>query len=795
VVAAGIYLNISASLSCREVSTWILDLHCGFRVLGTGFWIDFWTEPSKLFQPVDIEVADEDFGTLSSLLDNNGIAFTIQIDDVQKLIEEELQPVYVRSGSWHTEYHNLEEIHSKLYEVERKYRSMASVESLGSSYERKDMLAIKIRGRHSSRKPVFFIQCGIHAREWVSPATCMYIIDQMTQRYRTDDSVTQLLDKIDFVILPVLNVDGYSYTWIDPRNRRYRLWRKNRRPHERYGCHGVDLNRNWGYGWGGAGASWRPCDSTFRGSNAFSEVETRNVRRYLERLQQLKGFIDFHAYSQMWFIPWGYTARDTADHNEQMRVARIASEAITRKHGTRFQYGSSAALLYAASGGSEDWTYGQLNVKYSFSVELRDTGRYGFLLPKEQIIPTGEETFEGLKALVKAMYCVLRPDSLRSRPSCENQDMKNENLRLPLIHRFLLFLVFLLDHVNAKNFTGSKTLTISCVALSKGVLARQSWILDSTQWILDPGSSSVEFGFLIPIILTLLRETADKYKRRVRLFSVGTSYEGRHLFAVEIKANQDIAKPLVFINCGIHAREWVSPATCMCVIEQLVSRYPVDDSVREVLDKVDFVILPVLNVDGYVYTWEKDRMWRKNRSRQHGSKCVGVDLNRNWGFHWGGGGASSDPCSEAFHGEEPLSEKEVQSVARFLESQKKRLVGYLDIHSYGQMLLFPWGFTKEQTKDHIEMERVAIAMANAIKSRGGYNTSYIFGQASHILYTESGTTKDYIYGHLNVKYTFSMELRDTGKYGFLLPPRLIEPTAKEAFEGIKAMVENIKFDK
>ena len=68
-------------------------------------------------------------------------------------------------------------------------------------------------------------------------------------------------------------------------------------------------------------------------------------------------------------------------------------------------------------------------------------------------------------------------------------------------------------------------------------------------------------------------------------------------------------------------------------------------------------------------------------------------------------GASSDPCSEAFHGEEPLSEKEVQSVARFLETQKKRLVGYLDIHSYGQMLLFPWGYTQEQSKDHIEMVR------------------------------------------------------------------------------------------
>lgn len=57
---------------------------------------------------------------------------------------------------------------------------------------------------------------------------------------------------------------------------------------------------------------------------------------------------------------------------------------------------------------------------------------------------------------------------------------------------------------------------------------------------------------------------------------------------------------------------------------------------------------------------------------------------------------------------------------------------------------------------------------------------------------ESGTTKDYIYGHLNVRYTFSMELRDTGKYGFLLPSSLIGPTAKEAFEGIKAMILNMK---
>ncbi|XP_078342541.1 carboxypeptidase B-like [Oculina patagonica] len=370
--------------------------------------IDFWKEPGHLFQPVDIEVSEEDFLTLSSLLEADGIEFKVQIDDVDKLIEGELETTGARRGygGWHSQYHKLEEIHSKLDEVQNSYSYMTSTIYLGSSHEGKQMKAIKIQGKYSFNKPVFFIECGIHAREWVSPATCMFIIDEMTQKYGRDSSVTALLDKMDFIILPVFNVDGYAYTWINPKRRKYRLWRKNRLQHSDYGCHGVDLNRNWGHGWGGAGASSYPCDSTFRGSKAFSEVETNNVRKYLEGLKtagKLKGFIDFHAYSQMWFIPWGYTSTDTPDHYEQMRVARAAANAITSKHGTKFQYGSSAALLYPAAGGSEDWTYGKLGVKYSFSVELRDTGRYGFLLPANQIIPTGEETFEGLKALVREM--------------------------------------------------------------------------------------------------------------------------------------------------------------------------------------------------------------------------------------------------------------------------------------------------------------------------------------------------------------------------------------------------------
>ncbi|KAL9959742.1 hypothetical protein ACROYT_G033097 [Oculina patagonica] len=352
--------------------------------------IDFWKEPSHLFQPVDIEVSEGDFITLSSLLEADGIEFKVQIDDVDKLIEGELETTGARRGygGWHSQYHNLEEIHSKLYEVRNSYSDMTSIISLGRSHEGKQMRAIKIKGKYSFNKPVFFIECGIHAREWVSPATCMFIIDEsggsclsaivLTISIRHEAKCKEL--RITF---------STANNSFDP-----------------IVINGSEIECVPKAKILGTGASSYACDSTFRGSAAFSEVETVNVRNYLKGLAdagKLKGFIDFHAYSQMWFIPWGYTRRDTPDHYEQMRVARAAANAITRKHGTRFQYGSSAALLYPAAGGSEDWTYGKLGVEYSFSVELRDEGRYGFLLPANQIIPTGEETFEGLKALVSAM--------------------------------------------------------------------------------------------------------------------------------------------------------------------------------------------------------------------------------------------------------------------------------------------------------------------------------------------------------------------------------------------------------
>jgi len=356
---------------------------------------------------VDIHVTEHAYKILAVMLKEQNIQFQILIFDVEKMMDDE-NAVRTRgmSLSFYSRYHPLDEIEQELYNLANQHSEIARVFSLGSSYEGRKQLAVKLKGRWASNKKVFFMNCGIHAREWVSPATCMYIIKQIVSNYGKDTSVTTMLDKMDFVIMPVLNVDGYVFTW-NKSSRRNRFWRKTRKPNAGSRCVGTDPNRNWDYKWGLPGASSDPCNDAYRGSHAFSEVEIRNVASYLKSLssrRQIAGYMDIHAYSQLWMTPWGYTRQPSRDHEELMRVSRYAIGAIGRAgYGTYYRYGPSSVIIYQNSGGSKDYTYGALKIKYSFALELRDTGRYGFLLPANQIVPTGMETFEGIKAMIREM--------------------------------------------------------------------------------------------------------------------------------------------------------------------------------------------------------------------------------------------------------------------------------------------------------------------------------------------------------------------------------------------------------
>merc|ERR550519_113741 len=374
--------------------------------------VSFWKEAMKPGMDADIHVPAKYYSKLVKYLHSKGIEFVIQIFDVQT--EVEMEEVNLgRAGGFFSRYQRLEAIEQEMRRLAGQ-PSQASVRmfSVGNSYEGRPQNALEIKGKPSYNKPVFFMNCGIHSREWVTPPTCMYIISQLINKYGKDNGVTAVLDKMDFVIMPVLNVDGYVYTWRGS-SRQYRFWRKTRKPSGSGGgwwqqskrCVGTDPNRNWGHKWGLPGASSDPCSDTYRGTSAFSEVETQNVANYMQGLGgRLKGYMDIHAYSQLWMIPWGYKTTPASDHAELMRVSKAGVDAIRNSgYGTRYRYGASSVIIYKNSGGSKDYTYGELGVKYSFALELRDTGRHGFLLPPNQIIPTGIETFNGVMAMAREM--------------------------------------------------------------------------------------------------------------------------------------------------------------------------------------------------------------------------------------------------------------------------------------------------------------------------------------------------------------------------------------------------------
>ncbi|EPY81141.1 carboxypeptidase A4 isoform 2 [Camelus ferus] len=184
----------------------------------------------------------------------------------------------------------------------------------------------------------------------------------------------------------------------------------------------------------------------------------------------------------------------------------------------------------------------------------------------------------------------------------------------------------------------------------------------------------------------------------------------------------------------------------------------------------------------------KDRLWRKSRSLNPGSSCIGTDLNRNWNVSFAGKGASDDPCSEAYHGTHANSEVEVKSVVDFIQKHRN-FKCFIDLHSYSQLLMYPYGYTFNKAPDTKELDEVARRAAKALASLSG--TEYRVGPISTTIYPASGSSTDWAYDN-GIKYAFAFELRDTRHYGFLLPANQIIPTAEETWLGMKTIMEHVR---
>lgn len=126
------------------------------------------------------------------------------------------------------------------------------------------------------------------------------------------------------------------------------------------------------------------------------------------------------------------------------------------------------------------------------------------------------------------------------------------------------------------------------------------------------------------------RNLASTYPHLVTREVITRTFEGRDVFALKISSGGFGRKPIIFMDGGMHAREWVSQATVNYFLHRLVEDPAVS---AELLANVDWIIIPNLNPDGYNWAFTQNRMWRQNRNRINAT-CTGVDLNRNWRYSW-----------------------------------------------------------------------------------------------------------------------------------------------------------------
>jgi murein tripeptide amidase MpaA len=267
----------------------------------------------------------------------------------------------------------------------------------------------------------------------------------------------------------------------------------------------------------------------------------------------------------------------------------------------------------------------------------------------------------------------------------------------------------------------------------------------------------------------------------------GQSYECRDLKLMKIsKPGGRSKKPAVFIESNTHAREWVANAVATYLINELLT-----GTLTKRLDEFDFYIVPVANPDGYEFSHTDDRMWRKTRRINENSVCVGVDPNRNWDYKWMTGGSSNNTCSDSYAGTQPFTEYEVVSMVDYYKTVVDQVRLFIAIHSYGQVLLFPWGYTADRIPDYDRYKQVTIKAVEALKKVHG--SVYNYGSVPEYFGVASGSVLDWMYGmHPEVPLSLAVELRDTGKYGFILPPAQIIPTAQEFIAAFNVYLDNVK---
>ncbi len=292
--------------------------------------------------------------------------------------------------------------------------------------------------------------------------------------------------------------------------------------------------------------------------------------------------------------------------------------------------------------------------------------------------------------------------------------------------------------------------------------------------------------------LTHLQDYGDSWAKQQSGGTAGHDLWALHVHSpltptLSLTSTAPISKPVFFLMAAIHPREIASTEIALRFAEYLLAGYGTDAEATWLLDAYDVVLVPLVNPDGYRLA-ERELLQRKNRNLTRSAVCAepptignqgGVDLNRNFGYRWGTVDTPfTNPCSQTYPGHAPASEPETQAIQDLLRQLYPRPAEsprpadgvaapedttgvIITLHSYSDLVLWPWGSSTAPAPNAEGLERLGRRMA----ALNGYTPAQ-----SVSLYPTSGTTDDWAYAELGVpSYTYEVGPM-YGQCGGFMPP-------------------------
>ncbi len=292
-------------------------------------------------------------------------------------------------------FYTLAEVIQQLDSMRLQYPSLITgKDSIGRTEQNRPVYAMRIGSFRSDGKPEVLYTSLHHAREPQGMMSVLYYMWWLLQNYGTHPEATYLVDNRQMYFIPVVNPDGYDY------NRQSSpsgggMWRKNRRPNTG-GSFGVDLNRNYGpfYMWNApnGGSSTSPSSDTYRGTEPFSEPETRAVDAFM-RSRNIRTCFNYHTYSNLLIYPFGYLSRESTDSLLYREWAFDMTGENRYTSGTDQQ-----TVNYSTRGNSDDYMYGD-STKYRTYAMTPEVGSTGFWPSRQEIFPLAIENVHPNKLL------------------------------------------------------------------------------------------------------------------------------------------------------------------------------------------------------------------------------------------------------------------------------------------------------------------------------------------------------------------------------------------------------------